>query len=461
MDPSLAIRYPRGGDPVWTEDSLASDLLRGEFFSAEAPAGTDASADGATLSFSTTFVAGGATSTRSATAAGATLTVTRALSPGAATAQRNATAAGVILGSTLSLATGAVTLSQNATGAALTSTFSFLPGAATAVNGASADGATYSIGFTFAPGAATATRSASVTGIALNTSVALLPGSAVATRSAAAPGATLSTAFALDAGTAAATRGATAAGAALDWPLALAAGEATTSIDASADGVDLAVSFSYAPGATQLDAAAAGATLLFGGGTSYTGCRTTAVVTAHRVEAIVSSTPSSTVKIVTVSPTVRVNAPRVVVGTVVNTPQVAVVTPTRPQVIIDGDGLQGPPGETEGAVFNVNVGEPITSGRVVRIENGLLFQVDTSVPAHGEQVIGIAAQSATVLGQPCAVRNAGNFTEAAWNWAPGLVYCGPAGEITQAPSDTGWLVQIGRVVSATTIAVDPEPVIQR
>lgn len=116
-------------------------------------------------------------------------------------------------------------------------------------------------------------------------------------------------------------------------------------------------------------------------------------------------------------------------------------------------GPQGPAGETDGAVVNIPAGETIHGHRVVRTVAGALYEVDTSVPAHAAQVAGISMQAATP-GTVVQVRTAGALTDSGWTLAPGLVFCGAGGALTQTPSETGWLLRVGRVLSPTSFLVD-------
>lgn len=116
-------------------------------------------------------------------------------------------------------------------------------------------------------------------------------------------------------------------------------------------------------------------------------------------------------------------------------------------------GDKGDPGDAgSGGLLVYPAGETIHGRRAVRVAGGLLFHPDTAVNAHATQVVGIATQS----GSPSAsvtVRTAGTITEASWAWSPGAVWCGADGVLTQSPA-TGWLLQIGRAIDATTIDVD-------
>lgn len=119
-------------------------------------------------------------------------------------------------------------------------------------------------------------------------------------------------------------------------------------------------------------------------------------------------------------------------------------------------GPQGADGSGTSTDLTLSSGDVIQSLRVVRAVNGVALPVDTSQADHADDVSGIALQSATVNGTDISVRASGVLTESGWNWSPGVVYCGPDGTLTQSPAATGWLLQVGRVVNATTIDIDIE-----
>lgn len=104
----------------------------------------NASASGATLTATSSLVAGTASGTGSGTAPGATLTATSSLSAGTATGEANATAAGAVLTATASLISGSASGGENATaaGATLTAVATLIAGTASGTASATAPGAT-------------------------------------------------------------------------------------------------------------------------------------------------------------------------------------------------------------------------------------------------------------------------------------------------------------------------------
>lgn len=118
-------------------------------------------------------------------------------------------------------------------------------------------------------------------------------------------------------------------------------------------------------------------------------------------------------------------------------------------------GPAGPKGDPGGTgVLARPVGAVVQGLRIVRALNGVIFPVDLADESHAGQVIGLALQSVTVIGTDVNLQLAGPVTDSSWNWAPGAVWCGTDGALTQAPPADGWLLQVGRVISADTIDLD-------
>lgn len=133
--------------------------------------------------------------------------------------------------------------------------------------------------------------------------------------------------------------------------------------------------------------------------------------------------------------------------------QVSSPGPAGPPGAAGEQGPAGPAGQTEGSTFNLTAGETIHGRRVVLAANGQIHHPDIHNVAHATQVVGVALQAGnagTVLG----VRTAGTMTDSGWAWAPGPIYCGEQGVLTQDPGATGWLLAVGRALDATTIDID-------
>lgn len=145
-------------------------------------------------------------------------------------------------------------------------------------------------------------------------------------------------------------------------------------------------------------------------------------------------------------------------------PPVVVEPPTRPKVVVAGfpgpRGVPGPKGDPGGTgVLARPIGAVVQGLRIVRSLAGVIYPVDLADESHAGQVIGLALQSVTVIGTDVNVQLAGPVTDSSWAWAPGFIYCGADGALTQDPPADGWLLQVGRVIAADTIDLDlSEPI---
>lgn len=125
-------------------------------------------------------------------------------------------------------------------------------------------------------------------------------------------------------------------------------------------------------------------------------------------------------------------------------------------------GIQGPAGQA-GSVVTVDqpAGSAIQGHFMVRSDGVNLWPVDTSIDTHATEIVGIALGAASAAGQSVSAQTNGPVTDSNWSWAPGVVFCGADGRLTQSPSSTGWLMQVGRVSSPTTVDIDIEMPIYR
>ena len=76
------------------------------------------------------------------------------------------------------------------------------------------------------------------------------------------------------------------------------------------------------------------------------------------------------------------------------------------------------------------------------------------------QVIGITANAATT-GAGVTIKTSGILTDASWSWTKGTVYLGTNGQLTQTvPTGGAIVVHIGRALTATTLQIDVDTLIQ-
>ena len=104
------------------------------------------------------------------------------------------------------------------------------------------------------------------------------------------------------------------------------------------------------------------------------------------------------------------------------------------------------------AALTLTASGAISALRMVVAEAGAGRYPDTSVAADAGRVVGMATTSAA-SGDPFDVLTNGEYTDAGWSWSPGPVFCGASGVLTQTVG-TGWVLEVGRALSATRILID-------
>lgn len=101
---------------------------------------------------------------------------------------------------------------------------------------------------------------------------------------------------------------------------------------------------------------------------------------------------------------------------------------------------------------------PLSSRRAVTVAgDGRVAYPDRAVTADATRFLGILVTSASAADDPVTVRRRGAITEAGWSWTPGPVWVGDTGLLTQTVPSTGWVLQVGTAINATTIDIEPEP----
>jgi len=129
----------------------------------------------------------------------------------------------------------------------------------------------------------------------------------------------------------------------------------------------------------------------------------------------------------------------------------------RTNVIVAGiqgpTGPTGPAGPAGGSAITVTAGEDLTQARAVAIQGGEGFRADSSTLAHAGTVVGIAA---TFIGSGGSggIQVSGEFTFVGWSWGDGPIYLGLDGVLTQTAPTTGFLIQMGRPLSPTSMVIE-------
>ena len=163
------------------------------------------------------------------------------------------------------------------------------------------------------------------------------------------------------------------------------------------------------------------------------------------------------------SQSVLVRTPNTAVVTVVEARSV-VVTPPQPfsSVVVRGvpgpRGPQGVPGPAGGAT-TVTVGAtPLSGHSAVAVDaGGMLIKADCTNPAHQGAVLGLLA-NAYSPGDQAVVQTDLTLEHAGWTWAPGPVFVGTAGQLTQTPPVGAVFSQVvAHALSPTLVLVDVQP----
>lgn len=121
-------------------------------------------------------------------------------------------------------------------------------------------------------------------------------------------------------------------------------------------------------------------------------------------------------------------------------------------------GPRGVPGPAGGATL-VPVGPAPISGHsaVALSAEGLLVAADCTLQEHLGAVLGVVAD-AYAAGDDAEVQIAYPLEHAGWTWAPGPVYVGAAGVLTQTlPAGALFCQVVGHALAATRVLVDLQP----
>ena len=121
-------------------------------------------------------------------------------------------------------------------------------------------------------------------------------------------------------------------------------------------------------------------------------------------------------------------------------------------------GPDGPPGPAGGATLIPVGGVPLSGHSAVALSaDGTLSRADCTHSAHRGSVLGIVA-NAYVAGADAVVSNNTPLEHAGWAWAPGPVFVGIAGQLTQSlPPGALFSQVIGQAVSPTRVLIDVQP----
>lgn len=109
-------------------------------------------------------------------------------------------------------------------------------------------------------------------------------------------------------------------------------------------------------------------------------------------------------------------------------------------------------GDLNAAITTI-AGEDVAPNRVVYINAGKVYLADKDNLTDRDKVIGIT-KTAAIINNLVDVYTTNTVTNTSWNWNPGVVYVDTGGAMTQTEPTSGFIVQVGVVVNATTIFID-------
>lgn len=121
-------------------------------------------------------------------------------------------------------------------------------------------------------------------------------------------------------------------------------------------------------------------------------------------------------------------------------------------------GIQGPPGPAGGATTMTVGAQPLSGHSVVAVDAaGLLVKADCTVAAQRGAVVGLLA-NAYAPGDQAVVQTAFTFEHSGWSWAPGPVFVGTAGQLTQAlPPGANFSQVVAHALAPSIVLVDVQP----
>lgn len=140
-----------------------------------------------------------------------------------------------------------------------------------------------------------------------------------------------------------------------------------------------------------------------------------------------------------------------------------VLVEQEPRIQILTEAEQGPPGPRgpagpSGAATLIETAAPISGHSAVACNaSGLLIPADCTLLAHRGAVIGVT-DSAYAAGADAEVKTDFVLEHAGWTWAPGPVFVGVAGALTQTlPPGAVFSQVVGQALAATQLLVDLQP----
>jgi hypothetical protein len=121
-------------------------------------------------------------------------------------------------------------------------------------------------------------------------------------------------------------------------------------------------------------------------------------------------------------------------------------------------GIQGPPGPAGGATTLTVGAQPLSGHSVVAVDAaGLLIKADCTVAAQRGAVVGLLA-NAYSPGDQAVVQTGFTLEHAGWTWAPGPVFVGTSGQLTQSvPAGAVFSQVVAHALAPTIVLVEIQP----
>ena len=102
----------------------------------------------------------------------------------------------------------------------------------------------------------------------------------------------------------------------------------------------------------------------------------------------------------------------------------------------------------------------ISALRCITTDGSGLAKYATPDTLANAVVIGISTTSGNT-GETITIKTSGQLSDGSWNWTKGTIYLGSNGVLTQtAPSGGSIVVHVAKAITATTIIIDIDTIIQ-
>ena len=129
--------------------------------------------------------------------------------------------------------------------------------------------------------------------------------------------------------------------------------------------------------------------------------------------------------------------------------------------VMTAPGPQGPQGEKgeKGDVgddvflYEGIAGEILLGHRVVRIEDGLVYNTNALDISHIGQAVGVTTDAA-LTGEAVKIQFTGMLTEPSWHFDPGRVWVSTTGTLTNLVPSLGFIQEVGRVLEPSTVVLN-------